>query len=225
MTNTTARIKKAGKDFEVIVDQESALKFRKEGVGSSADFLEIDRIFSDSKKGFAASDSDLNEAFGTTDANQIAERIVQEGEILTTQDYRDEEKEKKVKQVVDFLSHNAVDPQSGNPLSTERIKNALEEAHINIKNGPIENQIKGIVEELTKILPIKVQTKRIKTVIPAIHTGRAYGVINQYKEEENWQSDGSLEAVLNIPSGMIMDFYDKLNSATQGSAITEEIKD
>ena len=60
--------------------------------------------------------------------------------------------------------------------------------------------------------------------IPAIHTGKIYGLVNQYKEKENWLSNGDLEIIANIPSGMIMGFYDKLNSATHGSVLTEEVK-
>ena len=56
-----------------------------------------------------------------------------------------------------------------------------------------------------------------------MHTGKAYGVIAQYKEEEKWKDDGNLEVVVKVPSGMIMDFYDKLNSITHGSALTEEL--
>jgi ribosome maturation protein SDO1 len=222
MTNTLARIKKTGKNFEIIVDLDNALKFKK----GETDFIEAegDKIFTDSKKGFKASPSDLQEAFGTAEVNEIAKKIVREGEVLLTQEHRDEEKEKKQRQVVDFLARNAIDPQSGNPHSAERIKSALEQSDINIKNSPIENQISEIVDAISKILPIKIETKKVKINIPAIHTGKAYGAVSQYKEEENWLNDGSLEIVANVPSGMLMDFYDKLNSVTHGSAVTEEIK-
>ena len=222
MTNTLARIKQGGKHFEIIVDLDKALEFKKSG--SAQDFLEADKIFTDSKKGFAASESDLNEAFGTNNSQEIAERIVKNGEVLVGQEHRDEEKDQKFKQVVDFLSNNAVDPQGGS-ISTERIKSALEEAHVNIKDAPIENQIQEIVSELSKVIPIKIETKKVKLTIPAIHTGKVYGLINQYKEQENWLPNGDLEVNVNIPSGMIMDFYDKLNSLTQGSVLTEEIKE
>jgi len=36
-------------------------------------------------------------------------------------------------------------------------------------------------------------------------------------------NDGSLEMIVNVPSGLIMDFYDRLNSVTHGSAMTEEV--
>ncbi len=223
MTQTTARINQAGKHFEILVDMEKALDFKKGG--SSNDFLEIDKIFSDSRKGLAASGSDMKESFGTEDVQEVAERIVKNGEILLTQEHRDEEREKKVKQVVDFLTVNSVDPQTGNPHSAERIKNALNEAHVHIKNGPIDGQISEILAELSKVIPIKIETKKIKLTIPAMHTGKAYGIINQYKESENWLPNGDLETLINVPAGLIMEFYDKINSITQGSVLSEEIKE
>ncbi len=223
MTQTVARIKQTGKPFEIIVDLDKALKFRKEN--GSVDFLETDNIFSDSKKGFVAPSKDLQEAFGTTDIDTVAEKIVRNGEVLLTQEHRDEEKEKKAKQVIDFLVSNSIDPRTGNPHTAERIRNALEQAHVDIKNSPIDNQIKDIVESISKILPIKLETKKVKVTIPAIHTGKAYGVISHYKGDEKWLDNGDLEIVVKIPSGMIMGFYDKLNSITHGSAITEEIKE
>lgn len=223
MVQTTARIKIKGKEFEIIVDLDEALKFRK----GESDWLEIggDRVFTDVKKGNVPSTKDLEECFGTTDVSEIGKKIVRNGEVLTTQSYRDAEQEKKFRQVVDFISKNAINPQTGNPHTPDRIEKALEEAHVNVKNVPIENQIKEIIEHISKIIPIRVATKRVKITVPAIHTGKVYNLISQYKEEENWMNDGSLEVVVSVPSGMLMDFYDKLNSATHGSALTQEMKE
>lgn len=223
MTNTIARIKQAGMHFEIIVDLDNALKFKKGQISSIE--AEEDRVFTNSKKGDAASKTDLEKAFGIIDFSKIVEKIIKNGEILVTQEYRDEEKEKKLKQAVDFLVTNAVDPKTGNPHTAERIKNALKQAHINIKNEPIEKQIQEIINSISKIIPIKIDTKKIKIIVPAIHTGKAYATINQYKEHEKWLDDGSLEMIINIPAGIIMNFYDKLNSVTHGSALTEEIKE
>jgi len=224
MTQTTARIKKAGKSFEIIVDLEKAMKYKK-GESKAVDFLELDKIFSDSKKGFAASSSDMKSSFGTEDVYEIAGRIAKEGEILLTQEFRDEEKEKREKQVIDFLSRNSIDSRTGNPHTPERIKSAIEQAHVDIKNIPIDRQINEIIQKINTIIPIKISVKKIKITIPAIHTGKTYGIINPYKEKENWLSDGSLECTVNVPAGMVMDFYDKLNSVTHGSALTQEIKE
>ena len=224
MTQTTARIKQHGKHFEIIVDLDRALKFRK-GESSNVDFLEIDRVFTDSKRGLAAPEKELTEAFGTTDLNSVVGKIVKSGEILLTQEYREDARDNKIKQVVDFLSRNAVDPKTGNPHTAERIKNALEQTQVNIKNAPIEGQIKEIIEKISLVLPIKLETKKVKVIVPAIHTGKAYGIVAPYKESENWMNNGDLEAILRIPAGLVMDFYDKLNSATHGSVMTEEMKE
>ena len=223
MSQTLARIKKAGKNFEIMVDLDDALKFKKDEVGSIE--AEGDKIFKDAKKGDVVSGSDLKDAFGTEDVNAVVGRIVKEGEVLVNQEHRSEEQENKIKQVVDFFASNAVDPKTGNPHTADRIRSAMDEAHVNVRNVPVENQVNEIVEQISKVIPIKLETKRVKIVVPAAQTGQVYGVVNQYKEGENWLDDGSLEVVVNVPSGMIMDFYDKLNSITHGGAVTEEVKD
>jgi len=221
---TTARIKKAGKNFEIIVDLDKAVAFKK-GSSSDVNFLEAEQIFSDSKKGLKVSEQDLESAFGTTDILEIVKKIIKEGEILLTQAFRDEEQEKRIKQAVDFLVRNTIDPKTGNPHTAERIKSALEQSQINIKNISIDQQVNEIISAISEILPIKIETKKVKIVIPAIYTGKAYGLVNQHKESENWLANGDLEIIINVPAGMIMDFYDKLNSITHGSALTEEIKE
>ena len=173
--------------------------------------------------GKVAARNDLEIAFGTSDIDIIAKEIVKHGEVETDQSHRSEEKDKKVKQVVDFLSKNAIDPRTGNPITPERLKTALEESKISIKNAPIDSQIKEILDKLSSIIPIKIETKRIKIIIPAIQTGKVYGLVSQYKEKENWLNNGDLEVIVSIPAGLTLEFYDKLNSLTHGSALTEEI--
>jgi len=221
--NTIARISKGKAHFEIIVNMEDALAVK----DGKSDFLMVegDTIFTNVKKGDRASTAELETAFGTTDVAEIGKIICKTGEVQIDSAHRSAEQEQKIKQVVDFLATNAIDPQSGRPISPERIRSALDEAHVQIKNMPVENQIQDILASLSKIMPIKVETRKVKVTIPAIQTGKAYGVITQYKERENWLADGSLEAVLNIPAGILIDFYEKLNSATHGSALTEEIRE
>ncbi|MCH8945879.1 MAG: ribosome assembly factor SBDS [Nanoarchaeota archaeon] len=221
--NTIARIRQGKKHFEIIVDLDKALDFKK-GISSSQDFLEIEKVFTDSKKGQVASGSDLKEAFRTEEINEIAKKIVKNGEVVLHQEHRDEEKDKKFKQIVDFLVTNSINPQTGNPYTAETIKNALEQAHVNVKNTPVENQVNEIIAEISKIIPIKIEMKKIKLTIPAMYTGTTYGLINQYKEEETWLPNGDLNMIINIPAGSVFNVFDKLNSATKGSVLTEEIK-
>lgn len=222
--NTVARLKSRGKNFEILVDLDKALEFKKQG-GNISEVLATNTIVSDTKKGLQVSDSDLEECFGTTDVNTIAEKIIKSGEVQLTAEHRNKERDVKFKQVVEFLTKNAIDPQTGQPHTPSRIEQALGQAGINIENKPIEQQIKKIIGKIQEVLPIKIETKKLSIKIPSQHAGQVYGLINEYKEKEEWLNNGDLKVIVNIPVGMQMEFYDKLNSITHGSSIVEEIKE
>ena len=99
----------------------------------------------------------------------------------------------------------------------------MEEIHYNFDNRPAEQQMTDLVNELKKIIPIKIEVKRIKIVIPASFTGQVYGLISSYKETEEWLDNGDLEVILNIPAGIQIDFYEKLNSITHGAIQSEDL--
>ena len=225
MTNVTARKKAGGKNFEIIVDVDKALKFKKGENISIGEVVEIEKIFYDVKKGFHASEKDLQDSFKTTDFNDIASKIVKSGEIQIPVEYKHKELEGKTKQIVDFLVRNAVDPRTNRPYTPERIEKSIEESGVNITNKPIESQIKEIVSKLSLIIPIKIESKKIKLTVPAIYTGNVYGLLQSYKESEEWMNNGDLKCVVNIPIGFQMEFYDKLNSSTHGSVLSEEVKE
>jgi ribosome maturation protein Sdo1 len=127
------------------------------------------------------------------------------------------------KQVVDFLSRNAVSPE-GRPYTPDRIMKALVEAHVNVKNKPVGSQVSEIIDQLSKVLPVKIEIKKVKLMVPALHTGKAYGAIKEFMIKEDWKNNGDLEVVVEVPAGLVMDFYDKVNSATHGSVMSEEVK-
>lgn len=219
---TTARIKKEGKNFEILVDLDEALKFKK-GDGDLNSSVITDAVFYNLKSGEHASSSDLDNIFGTSVFEEVAEKIIKFGEIVMTAEHNREDQNKKYKQVVDFLVKNAVSP-SGVPYTPDRIMKALHEAKINIKNKPIENQISEITDELRKILPLVIEVKKIRVTVPAVYTGKAYGILNKFKISEEWLGNGDLVSMLDIPAGLVMDFYDSLNSVTHGTGLAEDIK-
>jgi ribosome maturation protein SDO1 len=225
MTDVIARIKTGGKHFEILVDVDKALAFKKGGDISVNEVLVIDKIFTDAKKGDHASGKDLEEAFKTQDSAEVARQIIKRGDIEVPVEYRHKELSDKAKQIVTFLSKNAVDPRTGRPYTPERIESAIKESGVNITNKPIDSQLKEITEKIAIILPLRIETKRIKIVIPARYSGQAYGVVQTYKEREEWMNNGDLEIIINLPVGLQMEFYDKLNSLTHGSVISQEVKE
>jgi ribosome maturation protein SDO1 len=222
MVNTTARINKDGKHFEILVDLDEALKFRKdEGNFNSA--VIGDAVFHNLKSGERASSDSMEVAFGTSDFEEVATAIIKTGEVVKTADFMKGEQDKKYKQVVDFLVRNAVSPE-GRPYTPDRIMKALKEARVNVKNKPVESQVEEILEDLSKVLPIKVERKKVKLLVPAVHSGKAYGIVKEFMVREDWKNNGDLEVVVEVPSGLLMDFYDNINGATQGSVMSEELK-
>ncbi|MFA5484819.1 MAG: ribosome assembly factor SBDS [Candidatus Pacearchaeota archaeon] len=222
MVETTARIKREGKHFEILVDLEEALKVKK-GEGNINQAVLTNYIFYNLKSGEHASKEDLEKYFGSSDFLEVCEKIIKNGEVVKTTDFLKEEQNQKYKQVVDFLVRNAISLE-GRPYTPDRIMNSLNEAHVNIKNKPIETQINEILEQLNKVLPIKVERKRVKLKVSSMHIGKAYGYLREYLTKETWLNNGDLECIVEVPSGLIMDFYDKINSATQGSVLSEELK-
>jgi ribosome maturation protein SDO1 len=223
-TSTLVKIKVGGKHFEIMVDLELALKLRKGLPVNIQNALLVNEIFVNHKTGDKAASADLMTAFATNDVLAVADRIIKKGDIQLPKDYRDEQQDNKKKQVTDWLIRNSVDIRTGRPFAPPVIENALKQAGVNITNAPVEQQISAITESLKTILPLRIETKKIAITIPAIHTGKVYGLVKDYKEKEDWLSNGDLKVIINIPVGLQMEFYDKLNAVTHGAAITEELK-
>ncbi len=229
MSDVIARIKLKGKHFEVMVDCDKAIDLKKKksvNAVSVRDILAIDVVYVDYKKGFKASSSDLKEIFGIEDIHEIAARILAEGEILLPQEYREKEREAKLKQIVDFLAKNCIDPRTKAPYTAERINSALKQAGVRIDETRSANeQAMIIIKEIEKIIPIRIATKKLKITISAAHVGKIYGLFKNFKKEkEDWLPDGSLCCIIDLPAGMQLEFYDRLNAITHGSAITEELE-
>jgi len=224
MTDTIARLRSGKLIFETVVDLDNALKFKKGKLVDINSAIRDNSIYLDQKKGMRAGNAELKNVFGTTELTKIVEQIVKKGDIEVTQEFRDQTLESRRKQVIDFLVRNAIDARTNRPFTPDILEKSINEAVIKIDNQSVEKQITTIVEKLKKIIPIKIETKKIRIKIPAVHTGKVYGLLQDYKEKEEWLANGDLEVILNIPVGLQMEFYDKLNSVTHGSAITEEVK-
>lgn len=220
-----ASFKQDGKTFEILVDVDMALQL-KDGVNVNiANVLMIDEVFSDVNKGKKAGREDMEEVFGTDEVRKVAEHIIKKGRLQLPAEYKKKKQEKRLKKVVNFISKNAVNPQNGNPHTDDRIREAIKETGVNISDEPIEEQIGDIMSEIKKVIPIKIDTKKLKVTVPATHSGKVYGLLKKYKEDEEWLSNGDLKCTINIPAGIQMEFYNKLNDKTHGSAVVEEVKD
>jgi len=222
-----ARIKKGGKNFEILVDCERALDYKSGKVKDLSGVLATEEVFEDIKKGTHASQHDMVKIFGIDDPFKVSAIIIKEGEIQLTADHLKKEREQKKKQIITLIHRNAIDPKTNFPHPIQRIESAIEEAGVRIdEHKTAEEQIQGIIKELSEILPIKYETKEIMIKIPAQYAGKAFTSLKQYSKilKEEWQNDGSLMTVVAIPAGLMQEFFDKLNNLTRGEIESKIIK-
>jgi len=216
-----------GEKFEILVKPDPALEYKLGKRKDISPILVSDEIYSDSSKGTRASTEKLLKAFKTEDTAVIAEKILQKGDLNLTTDQRRKMVSEKRKQIVNFIAKTFVDPKSHLPHPPLRIEQAMEDGRVSIdphKNA--EEQIKDIVEKLRSIIPLKSENLVLEITIPAQFASQSYSVLKSTGtlQKEEWQSNGSLKAILEIPAAARPNVIDRLGSITKGTASVEVVK-
>lgn len=239
--NVIARFSSHGKNFEIIVDAEKARLFKEGKLNDISDILVSNAVFrnirtpkSTEKVMMMASfetaervsEKELQEVFGTTDFLKIAESIIKEGEIQLTTDQRKELIEQKKRRIINFIVSEGVDPKTGNPHPPLRIENAMDQTKVRIDPFlSAEVQAKEIIKQISSILPISVEKKKIQLKIPVQYSGKCRNVVSNLGTvlKETW---GTTEwiAIIEISAGSQRKLFDQLNSITHGQVVSEDVK-
>ncbi|MBT6519085.1 ribosome assembly factor SBDS [Candidatus Woesearchaeota archaeon] len=215
-----ARLRKGGQNFEVVIEPDLAIAYKTRGKGDLQDVLKGKEIFFDAKKGEFASENLLNEIFNSRDPLVVAEKILQDGEIQLTHEYREKLREEKRKKIMYTIHRNALDPKTKLPHPLTRIENAMEEAKVKIDEfRRAEEQIEEIVKKLRTIIPISIEKVVVKIQVPPQFAHQSFGTIKGYGPmlQTVWGSDGSLVVKTEIPAGIQEELMNKLNNLTHGS--------
>jgi ribosome maturation protein SDO1 len=216
---TVARLESHGERFEILVDPNQAALVRQGQKVDIEDVVAALNVFGNSSKATRASDEALMKVFHTTDFDSVARRIIEKGEIHLTSDQRKQMIEEKRRQVITFISRNAVNPQTGHPHPPHRIEMAMEEARVNIDPFKhVEEQVKETVKALRPLLPIRFEELRLAIKIPPDFAAKSYGDIAAAStmEKDEWLKDGSWVCVVRIPAGIQGEFYDLINKLSKG---------
>jgi len=214
-----AKLDKQGEHFEILIDPDAALEL-KMGKPLGIDKVLIhEEVYKDAKKGLRASEQALKKVFGTTDVKKIAEIIIKEGEIPLTAEQRRRLIEDKRRQIVEWISRNCIDVRTKTPVPPQRVENALEQARVSIDPfKPAEEQVQEILKELQRILPIKVATARMSLSVSSAYAQKVKGLVAKMAKivNERYKSDGSWEAVVELPAGLQDVLISKVNDVTHG---------
>ena len=169
----------------------------------------------------------MKKAFKTEDVLVIAEKIFQKGVLNLTTDQRRKMTAEKRKQIITFIAKTFVDPRSHLPHPPLRIEQAMKDASVNIDPfKSVEEQVKDIVETLRSIIPLKSENLLLEISVPAQYVAHSYSVLKStgVLKKEDWQPNGSLKAILEIPAAARPNVIDRLGAITKGTAFVEVIK-
>lgn len=218
---TIARLKKGNERFEILVNPETALEYRRGEVSDISQVLVSETIFSDASKGAKASEDALRKAFGTAEPSKAAEMILKKGTIQLTTEQRRKMREEKRKQIISFISKQCMDPKTNLPHPPRRIKQAMEEIHYPIDPfKPKEEQAKEIIDLLRPIIPLKTERVSVEVSVPPQYAAKVYGTLKGFGriKHEEWRADGSWYGVLEMPAGLYGPFLEKIGEGAKGKA-------
>lgn len=224
---TVVRYSYEGEKFEIMVKPDPALDYKLGKKKDLSSVLVSDEIYTDSGKGTRPSSEKLLKAFKTEDQTEIAQIILEKGELNLTTDQRRKMVEDKRKQIVTFIAKTYVDPRTHLPHPPLRIEQAMKDARISIDpHKSVDDQVKDIVEKLRSIIALKSENLNLEIIIPAQYASQSYAVLKSVGslKKEEWQNNGSLKAILEIPAAARPNVIDRLGSITKGSATVEVMK-
>jgi len=222
-----ARYKKDGNNYEILVDCTNALAVREGKELDLHDVVAAMNIYSDARKGMEASPTAIKQVFGTDDFEEVAKQIIQKGEIQLTQEYREQLRITKRKQILNVIHTNGVDPKTHLPHPMQRLENAFEEAKVHVDEfKDVQHQVQEILKKLRPILPIKFEIKEIALKITGEYAMKCYATIKSFGTilKEEWLNTGMWVCVVEIPGGMENDLYDRINKISHGNVENKVLK-
>ena len=224
---TVVRYSFSGDKFELLVKPDPAFDYKLGKISDISKILVSDEIYTDSNKGNRATNEKLNQVFKTQDSMKIAEIIMKKGELNLTTEQRKKMTSEKRKQLVTFIAKTYVDPRSHLPHPPLRIEQAMDDGRVTV--DPFKNadeQVKDVVEKLRPIIPLKSENLILEISVPAQFFAQSYTVLKSTGtlKKEDWQPNGSLKAILEIPAAARPNVIDRLGSITKGTATVEVSK-
>ncbi|MCL4334087.1 MAG: ribosome assembly factor SBDS [Candidatus Thermoplasmatota archaeon] len=222
-----ARYESKGHRFEVLIDQKLVDLIKSGKSVNVSDYMAADMIFKDSSKGDRASEEVIKEVFGTDDFQTVVTEIVKKGQVQLTTEQRRKMLEEKRRQIVEIISRESMNPQSGSPHPPQRIEKAMEEAKVRVDPfKSAEEQVNDVLKAIRVILPIKFEHVKMEIEVPGTEYGKIYAEMTRLGQivKEEWKNNGNYGAVIEIPAGVQDQLYDFLNKRTKGNVDIKLIK-
>jgi ribosome maturation protein SDO1 len=222
------RLVVAGQKFEILVDPNKALDFKKGVKIAVQDVLAYPVIYKDAKTTTeAVATADLQKAFGTTDPLKAAEKIIRDGEIQLTTEQRRSMVDQKKTQIAAIIAKKGVNPQTNAPHPQQRIMGVMDQVGVMIDPfADAESQVDKVLKAIKVVIPIKFEKLVLQVKVPPQHAGKVFPVLKSggSLKSEQWLNDGSLQAEVEILAGVQDEFMQKIANATHGEYESKVLK-
>jgi ribosome maturation protein SDO1 len=220
-------LKKGHLRFELFVDPNLAFDYRRGETIPIQDILKSYEVYEDAKRGERATESLIEDAFGSDDVFDIAPEIIKQGEFRLTHEQRQQLVQEKTDAIIENIAKRAMNPQTGHPHPPDRIRQAMEEAKVRIDPFiSVDEQIPNVVKSLRVIIPISFESVKLQITIPATYAGKGYNMVANAGviKSESWNLDGSWSGLLELPAQKRQELYDELNKLTKGQIRIEVVR-
>lgn len=224
------RYESHGQTFELVVEPNLAIAYKeakKKNKQELRTLLKAENVFHDAKKGEPASDAELEQVFNTTKFHEIAQRMLEEGDIQLTKEYREKLRERKKNKIINKIHRLSINPQTNTPHPEKRIINAMEQVNVKIDEfKSADDQLEDVLDQIKPILPIRIENRVLEIKLGMQHGSQLYGTLKSFGKikKEKWTGSG-LKVSLEIPAGITDTVMEELKNKTQGKAEIKIVKD
>lgn len=223
------RLKKGGKNFEIILeDTDAALKLRHGDISVDIkSILKSPKIFLDARKSELSPENDFQETFGTEDVFKIAKIILTEGEFHLTAEQKRAVLDQKRAEIINYIHMNAADPKTGLPHPKQRIELAMDQAKVQVNMfESITSQTENIVKALRPIIAMSFEESVVRITVPNSYASKVYSLLKSSYDVRNeaWLGDGSVMVEIKTQAGKKQVLFDLVNKLTKGESVITEVK-
>lgn len=220
-----AKLKTYGENFEILVDPDLALEYKRGKIKDIRKILASEFIFKDAKKAEKASTENIKKIFKTDDLLIVADQIIKKGEIELTTEQKRRMLEERKRRIIDIIAKNSINPQTKSPNPPARIEAAMELAKVRVVlEKSAEEQVDEVVKAIREFLPIKFEKIKIAAKIPIQYSAHIYNSLRGIEILKQEYTSDSVIILIEIPAGIQDEVFGKLNALTKGNVQTKILK-
>ena len=185
LTNVAVvRCNKAGKRFEIACYRNKVMDYRSGLEKDLSEVLQAERIFTNVSKGQFAKSADLKKAFGTTDEEEIAKVILEEGQSLQVSDLeRNQQIQSTISQIASWIASNCVHPDKQRPYTVSQIKHLLGKNFTVQTHKPLKKQCLDAVKFLKNEIPIERAKMELSIQYEAVHDATVSAAVQRLSDQ------------------------------------------